>query len=110
MPKNHIAPLFLAYSNFRGRRNNFRLCRGNFAPCFRKRKKNEKGFFFKQHLALLGANVIFGLNAPIAKSVLSDPGTGLKMGFIILLGTFLAYMLIPFGQKKIRPTLVSMYL
>lgn len=34
--------------------------------------KMKKGFFFKQHLALLGANVIFGLNAPIAKAALSD--------------------------------------
>ncbi len=32
-----------------------------------------------------------------------------ELGFLILFATFVAYFLIPFGQKRIRPTLVSMY-
>lgn len=33
-----------------------------------------------------------------------------QIAFVVLLGTFLAYMFIPVGQKKIRPTVVSMYM
>ncbi len=32
-----------------------------------------------------------------------------ELGFLILFATFFAYFLIPLGQKRIRPTLVSMY-
>lgn len=32
-----------------------------------------------------------------------------EIGFLILFATFVAYFLIPLGQKNIRPTLVSMY-
>lgn len=32
-----------------------------------------------------------------------------EIGFLILFATFVAYFLIPIGQKNIRPTLVSMY-
>ena len=32
-----------------------------------------------------------------------------EIGFMILFSTFIAYYLIPVGQKRIRPTLVSMY-
>ncbi|MDY5968720.1 MAG: DMT family transporter [Bacteroidales bacterium] len=32
-----------------------------------------------------------------------------KIGFLILFATFIAYFLIPIAQKRIRPTLVSMY-
>ena len=32
-----------------------------------------------------------------------------KLGYLIVFATFIAYFLIPFGQKRIRPTLVSMY-
>ena len=32
-----------------------------------------------------------------------------EIGYLILFATFFAYFLIPFGQKRIRPTLVSMY-
>jgi drug/metabolite transporter (DMT)-like permease len=32
-----------------------------------------------------------------------------KIGFLIIFATFIAYFLIPIGQKRIRPTLVSMY-
>lgn len=34
---------------------------------------------------------------------------GLEIGFLILFATFFAYFLIPYGQQRIRPTLVSMY-
>lgn len=32
-----------------------------------------------------------------------------ELGFLIVFATFISYFLIPFGQKRIRPTLVSMY-
>lgn len=32
-----------------------------------------------------------------------------ELGFLIVFATFVSYFLIPFGQKQIRPTLVSMY-
>lgn len=32
-----------------------------------------------------------------------------ELGFLIVFATFVSYFLIPFGQKRIRPTLVSMY-
>ena len=32
-----------------------------------------------------------------------------EMAFLVLLATFVSYFLIPIGQKRIRPTLVSMY-
>ncbi len=38
-----------------------------------------------------------------------SPRTGWEIAFVILLATFVAYFLIPIGQKNLRPTLVSMY-
>ena len=32
-----------------------------------------------------------------------------EIGYLILFATFIAYYLIPYGQKRIRPTLMSMY-
>ena len=32
-----------------------------------------------------------------------------EIGYLIFFATFVAYFLIPFGQKQLRPTLVSMY-
>jgi len=38
------------------------------------------------------------------------PGSVLwEIGYLVFFATFVAYFLIPFGQKRIRPTLVSMY-
>lgn len=37
------------------------------------------------------------------------PAVGWEIGYLILFATFVAYFLIPYGQKFIRPTLVSMY-
>ena len=34
---------------------------------------------------------------------------GWEIGYLIFFATFVAYFLIPFGQKRIRPTLVSLY-
>ena len=33
----------------------------------------------------------------------------LQIGFIVLFSTFIAYFLLPYGQKILRPTIVSMY-
>ena len=38
-----------------------------------------------------------------------DLRMGLELAFLIVFTTFIAYFLIPVGQKRIRPTLVSMY-
>ena len=32
-----------------------------------------------------------------------------EVGYLIVFATFVAYFLIPIGQQRIRPTLVSMY-
>ena len=32
-----------------------------------------------------------------------------EIGYLVFFATFVAYFLIPYGQKRIRPTLVSMY-
>ncbi|MGM9738949.1 MAG: DMT family transporter [Candidatus Cryptobacteroides sp.] len=37
------------------------------------------------------------------------PGLRFDLAFLIIGATFISYFLIPFGQKRIRPTLVSMY-
>ena len=37
------------------------------------------------------------------------PKVGLEIGYLVFFATFVAYFLIPYGQKRIRPTLVSMY-
>lgn|SRR5574344_279753 len=34
---------------------------------------------------------------------------GLEIAFVVVFSTFVAYFLIPFAQKKLRPTVVSMY-
>lgn len=39
----------------------------------------------------------------------TEPKLLLELGYLIVLATFVAYFLIPVGQKNIRPTLVSMY-
>ena len=33
----------------------------------------------------------------------------LELGYIILFATFIAYFLLPIGQKRLRPTVVSLY-
>lgn len=38
-----------------------------------------------------------------------QPKILLQIGFLILFATFVAYFLIPIGQKNLRPTIVSMY-
>lgn len=37
------------------------------------------------------------------------PQVGMEIGFLVIFATFVAYFLIPVGQKYIRPTLVNMY-
>ena len=33
----------------------------------------------------------------------------LQLGYIILFATFIAYFMLPIGQKQLRPTVVSLY-
>lgn len=58
----------------------------------------------------------FIFNLPISFNALADTNFAalgfenyLKIGFIIVFATFIAYLLIPIGQKVLRPTTVSMY-
>ena len=37
------------------------------------------------------------------------PRVGWEVAYVIVFATFVAYFLIPVGQKHLRPTLVSMY-
>ena len=37
------------------------------------------------------------------------PSLASEIAFLIIFATFVAYFLIPYGQKVLRPTLVSMY-
>lgn len=37
------------------------------------------------------------------------PRVGWEIGYVVFFATFVAYFLIPVGQKRLRPTLVSMY-
>lgn len=37
------------------------------------------------------------------------PQVGWEILYVVVMATFVAYFLIPYGQKRIRPTLVSMY-
>jgi len=37
------------------------------------------------------------------------PMVGWEIAYLVFFATFVAYFLIPFGQKRLRPTLVSMY-
>jgi drug/metabolite transporter (DMT)-like permease len=38
-----------------------------------------------------------------------DGSVWLRIGFIVIFATFISYLLIPVGQKTIRPTTLSMY-
>lgn len=38
-----------------------------------------------------------------------DTSVYLRIGYVVVLSTFITYMLIPIGQKTLRPTTVSMY-
>lgn len=38
-----------------------------------------------------------------------SPTTAAEIGFVIFFATFVSYFLIPVGQKRLRPTLVSLY-
>jgi drug/metabolite transporter (DMT)-like permease len=62
-------------------------------------------FLFSSLLALplaLGELVRFDYSVP-------DNVYWTELAFLIICSTFITYFLIPFGQKRIRPTLVSMY-
>lgn len=62
-------------------------------------------FLFSTLMALplaLGELVMFDYSVP-------DNVYWTELAFLIICSTFITYFLIPFGQKRIRPTLVSMY-
>lgn len=55
-------------------------------------------------------SVPFSLKEIFTLEWASIPGAQLwELGFLIVFATFISYFLIPFGQKRLRPTLVSMY-
>ena len=45
----------------------------------------------------------------ISRPAAVTPRVGWEIAFVIVFATFVAYFLIPLGQKRLRPTLVSMY-
>lgn len=52
----------------------------------------------------------FSFNGLIHTQFAAIPGkVMLDIGFLIFFATFVAYLLIPIGQKNIRPTIISMY-
>lgn len=62
-------------------------------------------FLFSTLMALplaVGEIVMFDYSVP-------DNVYWTELAFLIICSTFITYFLIPFGQKRIRPTLVSMY-
>ena len=62
-------------------------------------------FFFSLLLSLpfAGREIIHIDYTALPTSILSE------LAFLIICATFITYFLIPLGQKRIRPTLVSMY-
>ena len=61
-------------------------------------------------LASLLLSLPFSFKGLISTDFTAIPaGIRWEIGYLIVFATFFAYFLIPFGQKRIRPTLVSMY-
>ena len=61
-------------------------------------------------LSSLLLSLPFSFNGLISTDFAAIPaGIRWEIGYLIVFATFFAYFLIPFGQKRIRPTLVSMY-
>ncbi len=61
-------------------------------------------------LASLLLSLPFSFKGLISTDFAAIPaGIRWEIGYLIVFATFFAYFLIPFGQKRIRPTLVSMY-
>lgn len=61
-------------------------------------------------LFALGISLPFSVKDLVSVHYLEIPANVvLEIAFLIIFATFVAYFLIPFGQKRIRPTLVSMY-
>lgn len=73
-------------------------------------KYNVVTFMKWMFLFSLLMSLPFSLKGLLAVDYLHIPrNVALEIGFLIFFATFVAYFLIPFGQKRIRPTLVSMY-
>ena len=61
-------------------------------------------------LFALAMSLPFSVKGLFTLDYAAIPGKVLwEIGYLILFATFVAYFLIPVGQKRIRPTLVSMY-
>ena len=61
-------------------------------------------------LCSLVISLPFSARGLIATDYLAIPGNVCReIGYLIFFATFVAYFLIPYGQKQLRPTIVSMY-
>jgi len=61
-------------------------------------------------LVSLIVSLPFSANGLLSTDYSAIPGNvRWEIGYLIIFATFFAYFLIPFGQKRLRPTLVSMY-
>ena len=59
--------------------------------------------------ALLISLPVFGKGLVTTNYLAITPDVLREIAFLIIFATFVAYFLIPIGQKYLRPTLVSMY-
>lgn len=56
------------------------------------------------------ASLPFGASGLLSAEYFSfEPKLILDLGFLVVFATFVSYFLIPYGQKRLRPTLVGMY-
>ena len=61
-------------------------------------------------LAAMLISLPFSFNGLLSTDFTAIPkNVGLEISFLIVFATFVAYFLIPCGQKRLRPTIVSMY-
>ena len=86
----------------------FSLYLGLFRPLIS--KYNVVTFMKWMFLVSLVASLPFSFKGLIATDYAAIPvAVRWEIGYLISFATFVAYFLIPYGQKRIRPTLVSLY-
>lgn len=86
----------------------FSLYLGIFKPLIS--KYNVVTFMKWMFLFSLVMSLPFSAKDLISVDYLQIPrNVAMEIGFMVFFATFIAYFLVPFGQKRIRPTLVSMY-
>lgn len=86
----------------------FSLYLGIFRPLIS--KYSVVTFMKWMFLFSLAMSLPFSMKGLAAVDYMNIPSNvALEIGFLVFFATFVAYFLVPYGQKRIRPTLVSMY-